>query len=89
MRKLKLYIATSLNGKIAASDGSVDWLESIPKPENSDYGYKKFYDAADFRQSYPDGRMASDPSVASPEDGKRFVDLCVPAVKKDYLEFTG
>ena len=39
MRKIKLYIATSLNGKIAKSDGSVDWLESIPNPDKSDYGY--------------------------------------------------
>lgn len=27
MRKIILYIATSLNGKIARKDGSMDWLE--------------------------------------------------------------
>lgn len=47
MRKIKLYIATSLNGKIADSKGSVDWLESIPKPVNSDYGYAEFYESVD------------------------------------------
>ena len=47
MRKIKLYIATSLNGKIAKPDGSVDWLEAIPKPDNSDYGYSEFYDTVD------------------------------------------
>jgi len=47
MRKTKLYIATSLNGKIARKDGSVDWLESIPNPEKNDYGYSEFYESVD------------------------------------------
>ncbi|MBK8515341.1 MAG: dihydrofolate reductase [Saprospiraceae bacterium] len=47
MRKIKLYLAISLNGKIARSDGSVDWLDSIPNPENSDYGYAEFYKTID------------------------------------------
>jgi len=47
MRKLILYIATSLNGKIARRDGSVDWLEAIPNPEQSDYGYDAFYNSID------------------------------------------
>jgi dihydrofolate reductase len=45
MRKLVLYIATSIDGYIAASDGSVDWLETIPNPDQSDYGYADFYDS--------------------------------------------
>jgi len=47
MRKVKLYIAISLNGKIAKQDGTVDWLESIPNPEKSDYGYEAFYETID------------------------------------------
>lgn len=47
MRKIKLYIAISLNGKIAKADGSVQWLEDIPNPEQSDYGYFAFYDSID------------------------------------------
>lgn len=47
MRKIKLYIAISLNGKIAKADGSVHWLESIPNPEKSDYGYYDFYNSID------------------------------------------
>ncbi len=47
LRKLKLYIAGSLNGKIARSDGSVDWLESIPNPTQTDHGYSLFYDSID------------------------------------------
>ena len=47
MRKIKLYIATSLNGKIAKLDGSVEWLESIPNPEKTDHGYTDFLQAID------------------------------------------
>jgi dihydrofolate reductase len=47
LRKIKLYSAISLNGKIARSDRSVDWLENIPNPENTDYGYAEFYASID------------------------------------------
>jgi dihydrofolate reductase len=47
MRKLKIYIAISLNGKIARADGQVDWLEKIPNPEKLDYGYHDFYASVD------------------------------------------
>jgi len=47
MRKLILYIASSINGKIARKDGAVDWLESIPNPDQSDYGYNEFYNSID------------------------------------------
>ena len=47
MKKIKLYIATSLNGKIAKKDGSVGWLEAIPVPDGSDYGYNEFYTSID------------------------------------------
>ena len=47
MRKIRLYIAMSLNGKIARPDGSVDWLEAIPNPDKSDYGYARFYKEID------------------------------------------
>jgi len=47
LRKIKLYIAISLNGKIAGTDGSVDWLENIPNPEKTDYGYFDFYNLVD------------------------------------------
>ena len=47
MRKLKLYIAASLNGCIAKPDGNVDWLEAIPNPKKYDYGYYDFYNSCD------------------------------------------
>lgn len=43
MSKVKLFIATSLDGKIARPDGSVAWLEEYPNPEGLDYGYTDFY----------------------------------------------
>lgn len=47
MRKLILYIAASINGKIARQDGAVDWLEAIPNPDQLDYGYHAFYNSID------------------------------------------
>ena len=47
MRKIKLYIAASLNGKIAEKDGSVDWLYVKDNDEEIDYGYEKFYESID------------------------------------------
>lgn len=37
----------SLNGKIAKVDGSVTWLETLPNPDKSDYGYADFYESID------------------------------------------
>jgi dihydrofolate reductase len=47
MRKIILYIASSLDGKIADKTGEVGWLEEIPNPDKTDYGYKEFYDSID------------------------------------------
>ena len=34
-----IYIATSLDGYIATTDGGVEWLNDIPNPENNDFGF--------------------------------------------------
>jgi len=47
VRKIILYSALSLNGKIAKVDGSVEWLEHIPNPSKSDFGYYDFYATID------------------------------------------
>jgi creatinine amidohydrolase len=41
----------------------------------------------DFRELFPDGRMASDPSLAKPEDGARLVDLSVEELSESYRAF--
>ncbi len=47
MRKIILYIATSLDNFIARPDGSIDWLDQATMSENQDYGYHKFYNSID------------------------------------------
>lgn len=47
MRIISLYIATSLDGFIARSDGRVDWLDAIPNPDQLDYGYDTFLASVD------------------------------------------
>lgn len=48
MRKIVLYIATSIDGFIARKNGDIDWLENPDYPiEGEDFGYQKFYDSID------------------------------------------
>ena len=47
----------------------------------------KIYGATDFRQRYPDGRMGSNPALATPEHGKQFYDLAVKELSNAYLAF--
>lgn len=42
MRKVNLFIASSLDGFIARKDGAIDWLFT-----DADYGYAKFFDSID------------------------------------------
>jgi creatinine amidohydrolase len=47
----------------------------------------RFYDAADYRRRYPDGRIGSDPSLSSPEDGERLYNAAVADMAELYRAF--
>ena len=47
----------------------------------------KIYGAVDFRRRYPDGRMGSNPDLATPEQGQKFYELAVKELSNSYLEF--
>ncbi|MFQ5344511.1 MAG: creatininase family protein [Mariprofundus sp.] len=47
----------------------------------------EIYDAAHFRRSFPDGRIGSNPALASIEDGERFYRLAVDSLLDDYQSF--
>ena len=46
-----------------------------------------FADAADYRRRFPDGRIGSNPGLASIEAGKRFYDAAVAGLAEDYRNF--
>ncbi|GAB4332194.1 MAG: creatininase family protein [Leptolyngbyaceae cyanobacterium] len=47
----------------------------------------RIYGAADFRRRYPDGRMGSNPALATPNHGKQLYELAVKELSHSYLEF--
>ncbi|TVQ59134.1 MAG: creatininase family protein [Spirulina sp. DLM2.Bin59] len=45
------------------------------------------YGAADFRAHYPDGRMGSNPALATPEHGEKFYTQAVADLSESYRKF--
>lgn len=42
-----VYIAESLDGYIAKKDGDINWLNEIPNPDKSDFGFAEFMEEID------------------------------------------
>jgi creatinine amidohydrolase len=49
----------------------------------------RFHGPADYRRRFPDGRIGSNPGLATPEKGKRFYETAVPELVKSYTAFLG
>jgi creatinine amidohydrolase len=47
----------------------------------------RFHGPADYRRRFPDGRIGSNPSLASPEKGRRFFETSVTELAKTYTAF--
>lgn len=45
------------------------------------------YGATDFRVHYPDGRMGSNPALATPEHGRQLYEVAVKEISDRYLQF--
>jgi dihydrofolate reductase len=47
MKKIKVFIAVSLDGFIAPPDGGMDWLSGLSHPNLNEFRDKMFYDSID------------------------------------------
>ncbi|MDR0660218.1 MAG: dihydrofolate reductase family protein [Prevotellaceae bacterium] len=47
MKKIILYIAASIDGRIAEPDGDIEWLSEFPITKEMNYGYKEFIASID------------------------------------------
>ena len=72
---LTLHLEPSLNAK------------QRPLPEAAPAG--PIHGPEDFRRRHPDGRMGSDPFLASAEHGARFLELAATALAEDLAAFLG
>ena len=48
---------------------------------------RSIYNPTDFREFYADGRMGSNPDLATPEQGKQFYEIAVKDLTNSYLQF--
>lgn len=72
---LTLHLEPSLNAK------------QRPLPEAAPAG--PIHGPEDFRRRHPDGRMGSDPFLATADDGARFLELAAAALADDLADFLG
>lgn len=76
MRKVILYIATSVDGYIAKEDGGIDWLEDVETTEE-DHSYEQFYAGVDTvimgRTTYDQVTTELSPEVYPYEDVTSYI----------------
>jgi creatinine amidohydrolase len=65
-----------------------DQIKQAPLSRDVASGHR-IYGASQFRRSYPDGRMGSNPALATPDHGERFYKAAVEELSKQYVEFAG
>jgi len=65
------------------------FVRPAPPPLNDTiiHAGDNYFDAADFRRRYPDGRVASDSALAMPEAGQRIIDAAVAGLRGDFEAF--
>ncbi|MBL1209580.1 creatininase family protein [Geminocystis sp. GBBB08] len=63
-----------------------DLIKNAPLSKEVGKGHS-IYGARNFRECYPDGRMGSNPALATPEHGQQFYELAVKELTESYLEF--
>ncbi len=63
-----------------------DSIKNAPLSPDVNSGHP-IYGAADFRSHYPDGRMGSNPALATPEHGEELYKLAVEELSDSYLKF--
>jgi creatinine amidohydrolase len=82
----------ALGSHATPSEVAVTWFafpEAIKSAEMSPRIAPKgeFHDADDYRRRFPDGRIGSDPSLATAADGAEIVKVAVEEVAADYKAF--
>lgn len=61
-------------------------IKQAPLSETVGKGHR-IYGAEDFRQHYPDGRMGSNPALATPEHGQKFYEAAIVELSQSYQSF--
>jgi creatinine amidohydrolase len=62
-------------------------VPTTPESDVMQHGGDPYFDAADHRARYPDGRVGSDPSLATAAEGERILAVAGEAIAEDYARF--
>lgn len=62
-------------------------IRNVPMSPTVGPTAEDYSDAHDFRRQFPDGRIGSNPALATPEHGKRLFDAAVTDITRDFERF--